>query len=405
MKELIEEHYECDYELFVEFTGLISWTTGAKIGWHSDSDRPYLKQRHFTAVCYLNSHEYDFQGGLFHFKEGVPTTVVPSAGDILFYRAEDVHCVDEISDGERLTLALWFTLDSSYDEDVKLLESISRSLLNISMMGLYEDSISGSPPLPNNIEACNDIKTDIENGVNGTAGSSSSPDKKLWMPLCASSSMYLLTPNEEIEQEMTEFSSQYEGHMLNIDIRVARLKDVGFKFCICTTNKNQFTALGELDGLSRENLGSVLDALDQPVKLKFKGHEYPDVFANSIHALQVVYFSEWKRLASACRQICSIEREGFLYDNDSKSMKSCSEVRMAENLDINDKRGESIQNLCAPTKAINEKETVLSGAMITREGFPGILLVDEWEQYMTENWDHILRFYPIWKSIRCLSHL
>lgn len=32
------------------------------------------------AVCYLNSHGKDFEGGLFHFKAGEPSSVVPVAG-------------------------------------------------------------------------------------------------------------------------------------------------------------------------------------------------------------------------------------------------------------------------------------------------------------------------------------
>lgn len=48
VKELVEECYGCEYELFVEFTGLISWIKGAKIGWHCDNGRAYLRQRHFT---------------------------------------------------------------------------------------------------------------------------------------------------------------------------------------------------------------------------------------------------------------------------------------------------------------------------------------------------------------------
>jgi len=32
------------------------------------------------AVCYLNSHGKDFKGGLFQFKDGDPSSVVPVAG-------------------------------------------------------------------------------------------------------------------------------------------------------------------------------------------------------------------------------------------------------------------------------------------------------------------------------------
>lgn len=50
LKEKVEHFFGCEYELCIEFTGLISWCRGASIGWHSDDNRPYLKQRHFTCV-------------------------------------------------------------------------------------------------------------------------------------------------------------------------------------------------------------------------------------------------------------------------------------------------------------------------------------------------------------------
>ncbi|PON60837.1 Prolyl 4-hydroxylase, alpha subunit [Parasponia andersonii] len=130
LKEKVEEFFGCQYELFVEFTGLIGWSRGASIGWHSDDNRPYLKQRHFSAVCYLNSYGDDFSGGLFHFQDGEPSTIVPLRGDVVIYTADsrNVHSVDEIIDGERLTLALWFTRDSSHDEDAKLISLLESSL-------------------------------------------------------------------------------------------------------------------------------------------------------------------------------------------------------------------------------------------------------------------------------------
>ncbi|CAH1416751.1 unnamed protein product [Lactuca virosa] len=50
LKEKVEEFFGCEYELFIEFTGLISWCKGASIGWHSDDNRPYLKQRDYAYV-------------------------------------------------------------------------------------------------------------------------------------------------------------------------------------------------------------------------------------------------------------------------------------------------------------------------------------------------------------------
>ncbi|KAJ0228726.1 hypothetical protein HA466_0322520 [Hirschfeldia incana] len=87
------------------------WCRGAKIGWHSDDNRLYLKQRDFSvglhsflcvvlelrfyvndlvfyfglkAVCYLISYAKDFKGGLFRFS-GEPATVAPSAGVSVFF--------------------------------------------------------------------------------------------------------------------------------------------------------------------------------------------------------------------------------------------------------------------------------------------------------------------------------
>ncbi|ESQ28473.1 hypothetical protein EUTSA_v10018688mg [Eutrema salsugineum] len=132
LKEKMEETFGCEYELFIEFTGLISWCRGASIGWHSDDNRQYLKQRDFAAVCYLNSYGKEFKGGLFRFQSGEPATIAPSAGDVIMYTADDrnIHSVDEVTDGERLTLALWFSRDSSHDEDSKLVSRLSQCTLS-----------------------------------------------------------------------------------------------------------------------------------------------------------------------------------------------------------------------------------------------------------------------------------
>lgn len=139
MKDKLEEFFKCEYELFIEFTGLISWSRGASIGWHSDDNRPYLKQRHFSEVCYLNTYGPDFSGGLFHFQDGEPKSIVPKAGDVVMYTADDrnIHSVDEITEGERLTLALWFSRDGSHDEDMKLISLLSQHLLHENVADSY----------------------------------------------------------------------------------------------------------------------------------------------------------------------------------------------------------------------------------------------------------------------------
>ena len=97
LRDAVESFFSCHFDLFVEFTGLVSWCKGASIGWHSDDNKPYLRQRAFTAVCYLNNHGKDFKGGLLKFQDGEPSTVIPVAGDAVIYTADNrnVHCVDE----------------------------------------------------------------------------------------------------------------------------------------------------------------------------------------------------------------------------------------------------------------------------------------------------------------------
>ncbi|KAJ8459788.1 hypothetical protein OPV22_032714 [Ensete ventricosum] len=208
LKDTVEDLFGCEFELFVEFTGLISWCKGACIGWHSDDNKPYLRQRDFAAVCYLNSHEKDFNGGLFHFKDGEPSSIAPTAGDVVVYTADErnIHSVDEVIDGERLTLTLWFTRDSEHDEDAKLIKILSQRLL-----------VEHIEPKP-------------------------------FLPLPASSSMYWLA------QEKSGF-----------DVRCARMSILGYDFCPsegkCSTDDSPCDPLELLDG--RLYLGKGDEVLDK----------------------------------------------------------------------------------------------------------------------------------------------
>lgn len=53
-----------------------------------------------------------------------------SPQDLVLYTADsrNIHCVDEITDGERLTLTLWFSRNSSHDEDAKLLSLLNQNI-------------------------------------------------------------------------------------------------------------------------------------------------------------------------------------------------------------------------------------------------------------------------------------
>ncbi|RYR70724.1 hypothetical protein Ahy_A02g005039 isoform C [Arachis hypogaea] len=52
----------------------------------------------FSVVCYLNNYGKDFNDGLFRFRDGQPMSIMPMAGDVLMYTAEqrNIHSVDEV---------------------------------------------------------------------------------------------------------------------------------------------------------------------------------------------------------------------------------------------------------------------------------------------------------------------
>ncbi|GFQ03163.1 prolyl 3-hydroxylase 1 [Phtheirospermum japonicum] len=235
LKEKVEEHFGCEYELFVEFTGLISWCKGASIGWHSDDNRVYLKQRDFAAVCYLNSYEVDFSGGLFHFQDGEPSTIAPMAGDVIIYTADErnIHSVSEIRKGERATLTLWFSRDASHDEDAKLLTSLSHSLLN------------NTPPIG------------------------------LCFPTLASNNMYWFPP-----EEASRFQSGF-------DMRTARLNVLGFD--VFSSSQDCYLSKQE------DSCKNFLELLKGPLYLACGDKLIASEFVNILHALQVVQFYDWKK--------------------------------------------------------------------------------------------------------------
>ncbi|XP_073279902.1 uncharacterized protein [Primulina huaijiensis] len=210
LKEKVEEFFGCEYELFVEFTGLISWCKGSSIGWHSDDNRDYLKQRDFA--------------------------------DVIIYTADNknVHSVGEITEGERLTLTLWFSRDASHDEDAKLLFSLSEYTLNIS---------KGAIPS--------------------------------YFPLRASNNMYWFPPEE---------ASIYQS---GFDICFARIHVLGFD--ISASDKE--SSVPSLDSSCNLNL------LEKPLHLARGDELLLWEFVNILHALQVVNFYNWKASESDTAEV------------------------------------------------------------------------------------------------------
>ena len=123
VRDAAETLLNVENSLFFEFVALLSWHPGSFIGDHYDANRPYLEQRHLSAVLYLNDQGRDFEGGDFHFRDGVPDRVHPRAGRLIVFGTgeADTHSVEPVTSGERITLTLWLTRDPAANLDTPLL--------------------------------------------------------------------------------------------------------------------------------------------------------------------------------------------------------------------------------------------------------------------------------------------
>lgn len=119
-------------------------------------------------------------------------------------------------------------------------------------------------------------------GVPDDYGSASEP---MWMPLPASASMYIINFADEIKQHESKRS---ETLPFQSDLRVARSGALGFEFCIAIDGS--YVPLEEVYNQPNTKHEVLQDALERLVKLKLDGFVVPYVFANSIHALQVLVF-------------------------------------------------------------------------------------------------------------------
>ncbi|GLT73858.1 hypothetical protein SLA2020_456890 [Shorea laevis] len=287
LKEKIEEFFGCEYELVIEFTGLISWSRGASIGWHSDDNKPYLKQRDFTAVCYLNNFGSDFKGGLFHFRDGEPTTIMPMAGDVVMYTADsrNIHCVDEVMDGERLALNLWFSRDSSHDEDAKLLSLLSQSLLPSS----------------------NDM-----------------PFSRL--PFPASSSMYWFSPNQASHQEVGFDIRWGRLHVLGFSVYSSRGMDYSSDFLELLNEALQLARGDQLFDLNFTNIMHALQVVQFYCWKAFQSQTFlyeeqagkvvqlPQALGEKIHSLESVARRDFQLAGVAFGNIASHEKVQYSFD-------------------------------------------------------------------------------------------
>jgi hypothetical protein len=151
--QLVERYYHRELELYPEFTSIMGWDPRSFLRLHYDSNRPYLRQRHYSAVLYLNDSdkgEDGFVGGDLVFE--FPTTTTTTTGDggddsindttkvttnqhhVIKPRAGRLVCFPSSSDykhrvlpiekGCRYTVTMWFTLNE------EAIESLEDSVMN-----------------------------------------------------------------------------------------------------------------------------------------------------------------------------------------------------------------------------------------------------------------------------------
>ncbi|KAK6931691.1 hypothetical protein RJ641_003484, partial [Dillenia turbinata] len=153
--------------------------------------------------------------------------------DVLLYTADsrNIHSVDEITDGERLTLTLWFSRDNSHDEDAKLISILSQNTL---------DSYFTKPAS--------------------------------YLPFPASSNMYWFSPD------------QAPHHQSGFDIRYARAHILGL----------DFYASQDASHISATESSDLAELLLEPLSIARGNELFNEEFVNILHALQVVQFCCWK---------------------------------------------------------------------------------------------------------------
>ena len=97
------------------WTDLVVWNKNKEMEQHIDNgyDDPknFFYHRHFSTVTYLND---DFEGGeTFVIDDGIEKIIKPKAGRVLIMLSDSrcPHGVKKITNGFRITLPIWYTMN------------------------------------------------------------------------------------------------------------------------------------------------------------------------------------------------------------------------------------------------------------------------------------------------------
>jgi hypothetical protein len=102
-----------DVQAYPHFIDMVMWKTGRLMPKHVDNvdsgDENYFQQRNFTAITYLND---DYIGGENYISsENGDYVNVPKKGSVIIMMSDitNAHGVNQITQGYRVTLPIWFT--------------------------------------------------------------------------------------------------------------------------------------------------------------------------------------------------------------------------------------------------------------------------------------------------------
>ena len=103
--------------IFPEFTNLVFWKKGKGMPSHYDAATSDVSARDYSCILYLND---DYEGGETYFKKSRISlnqkSISPKKGSILLFPSDKkhLHGVNKVKEGERYTLASWWTRDEKH---------------------------------------------------------------------------------------------------------------------------------------------------------------------------------------------------------------------------------------------------------------------------------------------------
>jgi len=115
LTQLVFDHYK--QIVFPHFTDLVLWREGMKMSFHKDNgyegkNEEQFRPRTYSMVVYLN---HDYEGGETIIKINNTSEYIstPKQGSIVIFKSNEecIHGVNEVTEGTRITLPIWFATE------------------------------------------------------------------------------------------------------------------------------------------------------------------------------------------------------------------------------------------------------------------------------------------------------